>query len=301
MLILVYGLVWSSHGICAQGSSSSLDELRAPPIEIAEAQVSFVQNTFVAAPIAGVVSNVFVSEGEHVVDGDELLRFDFEQAQTELEAARAAFEAARLVSENDVDARYAKRSLEVHQRELEQSLLANERFSGSVSQTEIAKLRLVVDQSRLAIEKAEHERAIAQAKSREKLAAAKIAESRLGKHRVKSTVSGYVVEVAVEPGEWTDAGEPVVRVISLDPVRVECFIDGKKHGSELVGEKIQFIVRSADGRELKPLTGEVTFVSPELHPVTGQSRLWATVQNPELAARAGMSGRLIIQPTSLHP
>jgi macrolide-specific efflux system membrane fusion protein len=268
-------------------------------IAIADAQVSLIQNTFIATPIAGLVAEVSVAEGDRVEAGSRLVQLDAQQTQTELEAAQAAYEAARLQSDNDVDARYAKRTLEVRQRELQQSLIANEQFPGSISQTEISKLQLVVDQSRLAIEQAEHEMQVASAGAREKLAAAKIVEARLDRHRVLAPVSGIAVEVAVEPGEWVEVGKPVVRIISLDPIRVECFVDGRQHGAELVGGAVEFFPTQADingDTAAPPLRGKVSFVSPELNPVTGQARLWATIENPGLSARAGMLGRIVIAP-----
>lgn len=264
-------------------------------IEVPDAQISLIQNTFIAAPIPGVVSRVLVEEGQSVKVGHPLVQLDAEQATTELEAAKAAFEAARLQGENDVDARYARRTLEVHQQELKQSAIANQQFAGSISATDIAKLQLVVDQSRLAIEQAEHEMAVSRATAQEKLAAVKMAEARLRKHGVQSAVDGVVVEIDVEAGEWVEGGKPIVRVVSLNPVRVECFVDGRNHGSELVGRAVQFVPSKAgvdDFASKKALTGKVTFVSPELHPVTGQARLWATIDNPDLAARSGMKGSL---------
>lgn len=267
-----------------------------PTIRIDDAQVSLIQNTFIAAPIAGVVAEVSVAEGDQVDVGRPMIRLDDEQVRTELEATKAAYEAARLKADNDVDARYAQRTLEVRTRELEQSVEANRGFAGAISNTEIAKLQLVVDQAKLAIEQAEHDLQVAAAGANEKFAAAQIAEARLVKHRVTAPVAGQVVEVAVEPGEWVEAGKPVVRLISLDPIRVECFVDGNAYGSELVGRSVDFFASGAnDSNGLKkPLRGTVTYVSPELHPVTGQARLWATIQNPKQMARAGMRGRLVI-------
>jgi macrolide-specific efflux system membrane fusion protein len=287
-------------------SQESTPEAAAPvssgDIEIADAQVSLIQNTFIAAPIAGFAARVLVAEGDRVEQGRELVRFDSEQVEMELEAARAAYDAACLESDNDVNVRYAKRTMEVHQQELKQSMDANRKFTGSVSESEIAKQQLVVDQARLAIEQAEHELQIALAKAREKLASAQIVEALLRKHGVRSTVSGLVVEVAVEPGEWMEAGSPIVRIISLDPIRVECFIDGTKYGPELVGRSIEFRPNAAGAAAVaeatEPLLGEVTFVSPELHPITGQSRLWATIKNPKLTVRAGMRGRMVIHADS---
>jgi macrolide-specific efflux system membrane fusion protein len=266
-------------------------------LEVDSAQVSLIQNTFVATSIAGIVAEVSVSEGDRVKLGDRLVQLDTEQAKTELEAAKATLDAATLQSANDVNVRYARRTMEVRQRELEQSLEANQRLPGTFSESEISKQQLEVDQARLAIEQAEHDHSVARAKVREKEAVITITEARLRRHGINAPVSGRVVEVAVEPGEWVDTGKPVVRIVSLDPVRVECFIDGSELGEELVGRKVVFYPASSRQAEstASPLTGHVTFVSPELHPVTGQARLWATVANPHHAALAGMQGRLLIE------
>ncbi len=293
--LLGVGLGLFGHPSIASAEEANPKKVK---IEIEDAQLSLIQNTFVAAPIAGVVSEVLVSEGELVEVGHRMVQLDDQQVRTEYEASQAAFEAARMEADNDVDARYAKRTLEVRIRELEQSLEANQGFAGAISDTEIAKQQLVVDQARLAIEQAEHELRVAQANATEKAAAAKIGLARLTRHAVEAPVSGQIAEVAVEPGEWVEAGKPLVRVIKLNPIRVECFVDGQLYGSELVGRSIAFHPSVTDGNSEpgKPFVGKVTYVSPELHPVTGQARLWATVENPAQRARAGMRGRLTINP-----
>jgi macrolide-specific efflux system membrane fusion protein len=265
-------------------------------IEIEDAQASLIQNTFIAAPISGVVAQVLVSEGDQVELHDPLAKLDDQQAMTELEAAKAAYEAARLEGDNDVDARYATRTLEVRQKELQQGLDMNRGIKGAVSKTEIEKLRLVVDQARLAIEQAGHQQRVARAKAIEKRAAVDISQVRLQRHSIQTTVAGSVAEVAVEPGEWVEAGKPIARLISIDPIRVECFVDGRQYGPELVGRKVEFYRLLPQGSDGKPekITGKVTFVSQELNPVTGQARVWATMGNPDRKVRAGMHGRIVI-------
>ncbi len=265
-------------------------------VVVEDAQVSLIQNTFVAAPISGVVAAVKTHEGATASSGDVLVALDDDQARTELEAATAAFDAARLESDNDVDARYATRTLEVRKKELEQSLEANAGLAGVISETEIETQRLVVDQARLAIEQAMHQQNVAAARAVEKQAAVKMAKAKVDKHLVRAPVTGAVVEVVVEPGEWVEVGKPIVRLISLNPIRVECFIDGHKHGPELTGRRVEFYIenRPTQSSDATKLVGEVAFVSPELNPITGEVRLWATVENPDRAVRAGMKGRLVI-------
>lgn len=298
--LLVFGMLMCPTVVAAEASS---DE--AILLQVDEAQVSLIQNTFIATPIAGVVAGVDVSEGDHVDVGRLLVRLRADQAETELLAAESAYEAARLESENDVDQRYAVRTLEVRQQELQQSEDANRTYANTVSGTEIEKLKLVVDQSRLAIEQAEHTRKVAAAAAKEKNAAVQIAMARLNRHSIKATVSGMVTEIDVQPGEWVEAGKPIIRVISLDPLRVECFIDGRLYGSELEGHTVRFypsgISNHAAGATSNSdaLVGHVDFVASELHAVTGQVRLWATIPNPEQKVRSGMQGRLVILKTKI--
>ena len=262
------------------------------PITIANAQLSLIQNTEIAAPMAGVVDAVVVKEGDQVVAGQPMVQLNADQVTTELSAARAAFQAAQLEANNDVDIRYAKRTLDVRRRELQQNVEANQGFAGAISDTEIAKLELVVAQSELAIEQADHDQQVATAAAREKAAAAEIVQARLDKHSIKAPIESSIVQIDVQPGQWVEAGQPVVRLISLDPIRVECFVDGRKYGDDLVGRSVEFTL---EGKSQKPLKGKVVFVSPEIHPVTGQARLWATLQNAEKKGRAGMRGRLEIK------
>ena len=267
-----------------------------PVVRVPEAQLSLIQNTLIAAPMAGVVDAVMVKEGDRVTAGQQMVQLNADQVTTELRAADAASQAAELEASNDVDARYAKRTLEVRRRELQQNMEANEGFAGAISDTEIEKLRLVVDQSELAIEQAVHDLQVAAAAAREKAAAAEIVKARLEKHTIRSPAVSQVVQVDVQPGQWVEAGKPVIRLISLDPIRVECFVDGRQHGDDLIGRQVEFEFAEA-GRAAfnKKLLGEVVFVSPEVHPVTGQARLWATLNNPEKQGRAGMRGKLTIK------
>jgi len=268
-------------------------------IEVDDAQVSSIQNTSISAPIAGIIESIAVSEGDEVNKGDQLIQLDAKLVRTEYDAAIAAMQAAKMESDNDVDARYARRALEFHVRELRQSEQANTKFSGAVSDSEVEKLRLVVDQARLAIEQAEHEQLVAKARTSEKQAAVRIAKQRVDDHSITASVGGQVVEITVQLGEWVEAGKPVVRIISLHPIRVECFVDGRQQAQQWFGKPVKFLCRESSvdkEQKTKMMTfrGRVDFVSPELHPVTGQVRLWATVQNPDGWLQSGMRGKLII-------
>ncbi len=282
------------------GGASMLlaDDAKSKPIVIEGAQTTLVTDLTLAAPIAGRVMSVTATEGQQVSKSDVLVQLDDRRAKAELAAAESAAKAAELRSTSDVDQRYAERTREVRMRELEQSIDANKRYQNSVTATEIDRLQLVIDQAGLSIEQARKELEVAEAQADEKLSLVEMAKLRLSEHRVDSPVEGNVAETMVSVGEWVEAGAPLLRVVSLDPIRVSGFVDGRVHGSDLKGRPVEFEWMQSIGGEDQSivLSGEVTFVSLEVHPVNSQVRMWATLRNPDQLARPGVRGTMRILP-----
>ena len=280
------------------GGPSVLSADDSNAIVIKNAQTVLVTDITLAAPIAGRVMSVAVTEGQEISKNDVLVQLDDRRAKAELAAAESAAKAAELRSTSDVDQRYAERTREVRMRELEQSIDANKRYQNSVTATEIDRLQLVIDQAGLSIEQARKELEVAEAQADEKLSLVEMAKFRLSEYRVDSPVEGNVAETMVSVGEWVEAGAPLLRVVSLDPIRVSGFVDGRVHGSELKGRPVEFEwTQSIDGKDQSiVLGGEVTFVSLEVHPVNAQVRMWATLRNPDQTARPGVRGTMRILP-----
>lgn len=268
-------------------------------IVIESAQATLVTDLTLAAPIAGRVKLMAVTDGQEVTKHEVLVQLDDRRARAELAAAESAAKAAELRSTSDVDQRYAERTREVRMRELEQSIDANKRYKNSVTGTELDRLQLVIDQAGLSIEQARKELEVAEAQADEKLSLVKMAAFRLAEHRIESPVLGSVAETMVAAGEWVEAGTPLLRVVSLDPIRVSGFVDGRLHGSELKGRPVEFQWTESIGGENRSvlLRGEVTYVSLEVHPVNSQVRLWADLRNPEQKARPGIRGTMRILPS----
>lgn len=258
-----------------------------------QAQASLRFNVTIAASMPGEVAVVDVTEGQQVVAGERLVQLDDAVARAEWIASQRALDAADLQASNDVDAKFAKRSLDVKLREYEQSEAANKTFRGTVSDTELDRLRLVVDQSRLAIEQAEHERKVAVAQAGEKEAIAHAAEVKLKKHSVVAPRDAQVAEVLVQVGQRVDAGEPMVRLMDVLSLRVECLVDADQVTELQAGQSVIF--EYADKLSCQ---GTVDFVSPEINPVTKQVRILATVENTSGQLRPGTQGKLFSLPKS---
>jgi multidrug efflux pump subunit AcrA (membrane-fusion protein) len=258
-----------------------------------EAQLSLITEVKHSVPIAGLVKTVLVQEGMTVRVGQELLRLDDELARKQVTEKQLEAEVAQAQSRNEAPRRYGQATLRVHESELVRSKSANQQFRNSVSETELRRLELLVDQSQLTIEQAERDQQIAGLTAAWKRAATETAETLVEKHTVKSAIDGIVVQVETAPGEWLNAGDSALRIIQLDRLRAEAFVDGKRYGSELLGTVVRFRILdgSVEGSPLE-VEGRVTFVSPEVHPVTGQIRIWCEIDNGTGRLRPGVRGFL---------
>jgi macrolide-specific efflux system membrane fusion protein len=101
--------------------------------------------------------------------------------------------------------------------------------------------------------------------------------------------------VNLHQGEWVPAGKAVVRVLRVDRLRVEGFVQSKKATGDLVERRVTLTV-DLGGKAASEFEGIVVFVSPEVNPVNGQVRVWAEVENKKLLLRPGLRGNLTIHP-----
>jgi macrolide-specific efflux system membrane fusion protein len=268
-------------------------------LAVEDVQVTLVADVQAPARQDGVLAALSVKEGDLVSQGAELGRLDSELAQIDERLARTELEISRLRAENDVDRRFAQKSLEVAKSELARSLESVTNFPKSISKTELDRLRLVVEKTGLSIEQSDRdlqEAALTKSLKRQTVDAAR---KRLYDQRISAPAAGMVVQVFRRPGEWLNKGDPVVRIIRLDRLRTEAFVDGTRFGANLIGCPLTLTTKLPPGDVVGRFQGRITFVSPEVQPVNGQVRVWAEVENPQLTLRPGVHGSLTIDISSL--
>ena len=278
LLILAISLV----GHAAHGEESAT-------LVIESAVLSPLHAAEVPAQQVGVLREIVVEEGATVEAGAVLAKLDARQAK--LDVAKARLEAAQAAAKanNRTKVEYAEKSLEVARAELKRSQESIAQFAKSISQSQIDVEQLTVEKLGLEMKQAEHEleldRFALQLKEQE-LAAA---ELKLQQHSVEAPFAGTVVLIRGRVGEWLEVGAPVVRLVAVDTLRSEGFLDVDDAASDLVGREVLF--RSDTGTVAK---GTMRFVSPEMDAVTRQVRVWAELANPTGEFRSGQQGSLEI-------
>jgi RND family efflux transporter MFP subunit len=263
-------------------------------VVVEQAVASLIENIQIPAEEAGVIREYTVGEGDFVAAGDLVAQLADEVQEMEVTIAEAEFQAARLAASNDADIEYAEKSSEVARKTLERSRQANQRADRAVSRTELERLQLEFERGLLARQQATMEREIALAQMEVRQARLEAARLRLQQREIRAPISGMVVERLAQAGEWVNAGQPIVRVIRMDRLRLKCILPASSFDDSLTGRRVEFETSVPPDGRVMTFTGRVTFVSPEIILQRDQIAVWAEVENPELKLRPNNSGTLRI-------
>ena len=129
--------------------------------------------------------------------------------------------------------------------ELKRASESMEKYKKSVSATELDRLRLEAERAALQVEQARQELKIAGFTLRLKQNEVDYAAWTLDRLRIKSPLDGMVVEANQRPGEWVEPGETMFRIVRIDRLRVEAFVDARHASNSLVGRDVKLTVDSA--------------------------------------------------------
>lgn len=266
-----------------------------PGIQVDSVQVTLIKQVVVPAEEAGVLDSAMVKEGDLVKEGDILARIGDAEAQLDRRKAQLEMDIAELRSKNDVSIRYAKKSSEVMAAELKRSEEAVASVKTAVSKTELDRQRLAVQKTDLEIEQAEmdlkEQDLNYQLKANEYALATRAVERR----EIRSPLSGKIVEVSKQRGEWVEPGNQVFRIVEIGRLRVKGYLNINQLLGVSEGRPATLFI-DLPGRPRLEFPGKLVFISPEVNEVNGeQVEIWAEVENKNLTLRPGMHGTLVIQ------
>lgn len=254
------------------------------------------------------------------------------EAELRLATLEVSLRVARTIAENSAAVDIARTDEGSASVQLERARAAKERNSSSVSDAEMTRLTAQLRKAELAVEEASSRMATAQLQvsqqeaalaeqraaisrhrhladqERRKLSqAARIADTRgvelelaqsiLQRRSVISPIDGVVARVYRQPGEFVEAGTPILRVIQLHSLRAEGFVDVALADPALNGRPVRIQVTGI-GRTPQSFDGVVTWVGQEVEPLNQQVRIWAEFDSPRLSVYPGMTAEMMILPPS---
>jgi len=219
-----------------------------------------------------------VGEGDLVRRGDLLAQVDDLQARQVLAIQELRLRAAEQGAANDVNVRYCLSNLKAIEAECQEAAEKNKTAPGTVPKKELRTLLLNLQRAKLEVEQAEQNLATARLAVRVHKAELEAAGEELHRYRITAPIDGVVVRRYRYGGEWVQAGEPVLRIIRMDRLQVEGFVDaGQVAPHELAGRAVLIKARVSRGRE-ETFQAAVAFVSPVTE-AGGKVRIKAKLEN----------------------
>ena len=209
---------------------------------------------FDAGQVEGQVRRVAVRENDRVAPGGLLLEIDPTQYELNVEKARAAVTSAEAMF----------RELTLFDDRIEDATIREER-------ERVARSRSNLDQARVDLRQA---------------------ELNLERTRIRPGFPGRVASLKVVPGQWVSAGDELLTVVDLDPIKVEVQV--------LEGE-VTFLT---PGREARvsfsafpdtTFTGTIETINPIVDQTTRTAKVTVMVPNPDGRILPGMYARVSLE------
>lgn len=284
-LFVVAGLLGFGRVAEAQVSGVNQDE-NSSRIEVLGAILKTIESTELAAHVAGVVQALDVREGDVVESGQSIGKLMDESIKLKLEQLKSQVEMLKEKQSNDIDQRLAEKGKAVAENEYQRALNANARVPDTYPRNEMDRLKLVADEAGLELERAIYLQGIVKYDVKSAISEYKQTYELFKRHQITAPTSGVVVSVDKRAGEWVEPGAALLKIVRIDRLRVEGFVQIQEALKELVGRSAKIEVDT--GGEIHVLDGKVTFVSPDANPVNSQVRVFIEVDNTGRAIRPGL-------------
>ena len=220
--------------------------------------------------IRGVAQEILVRRGDVVKKGDTLVRL-------ESGVQRAAVALARARSENTAELSSRKESMN----------LANKlraRMENLYRDNNVSHQLLEESQSQAVIAKSNWD----QARENDLLAELELKQATeiLSLRTITSPISGMVVERMISPGELITEDQPIMSLVSIDPLYVEVIIPAEEFNVVHRGSTATVIPSQPIGGRYE---GEVTVVDSIIDAASGTYGVRVELANPDNQLPAGLS------------
>jgi biotin carboxyl carrier protein len=271
-------------------SRPAAGELRLP-----QSMVLLIEQNDLPARQAGVIEQLVLEDGTPVREGTSVKKGQIlgklDDADASARRRAAEMEQRVAVAEKgkaDASIQAAHATTKVAEAELAESIAINKRSPAAVAETQIRRQGLTVQRAASEAIVAEREVETAALMIDAKGAQLEVATISLNQHRIMSSLDGMIVELYRRAGEWVSPGDPIMRIVYMDKVRVQGFVKADAYTpDQLAGREVEVIVSLPAGR-VEKFTSHISFASPLVE--SGNFRVWCDVANRQ------HSGHWILRP-----
>lgn len=248
----------------------------------------FAEDLDIAAETSGIVQQLNVAEGDLIGNQEVLVTLKDQRAQLEFELATLQLELAEQKARSEVDSKFAKETIALAEKNIQRSTVAGT----AVAQSEIDQYQFEKKRGTLALEQAAQDRVLSVLEAKTAAAQKDLADYDLGLHKVRAPIEGVVVELYQRPGEFLQAGQPLLRMVKNDVMRISAAIDLEK--ASQLRKDLPVLFHPSHSTQTEPYSGKIIFVSPETFGEIRTVKVLAEVQVPQRNLKAKVAGLLEI-------
>lgn len=277
------------------------DVVQRPVLVAASGTVEAVRTADIGFQVPGLVTQVWVEEGQAVRKGQVLAQID----ATDYGFGLQASEGQAAVAQANLDKAQAGTRAE----EMEQARAAYEKAEDeyhryrqlyerkSMAPVDFSKVEALYRAAKAQYEMAKNgarpeDRDAAGASVSQALAQVAASRKRVADTRLVSPIDGILARRAIDPGENVSAGLPVFSIVDLRTVHVRVGIPEADIGRIHTGQHARITVPALDGREFP---GRVELVGVAADPNSRTFTAKISVPNPDLRLKAGMIAEASIE------
>ncbi len=255
---------------------------------------------------AGVLLELTAFEGQEVKEKQLLGRIDDAQPRLQKKAAEAERTVSAEKGKSTINERYAAKASDVAYQEWQKGLESNRKAPGSVSEVEIMRLQLTWEKGKLEYERAQEERKIEGLTTAAKDVDVEAADDAIRRRQLVSPIAGTVVELTPHVGEWLKPGDPVLKIVNMEILKIEGYVNIKHYRQDELQNRT--VIAEVDMGTKTPLQvpAKITFVSPIVEP-GGEFRIKVEIQNRknpqsgEWILKPGLSAELVLSGAAGNP
>ncbi len=271
------------YGMTADGIELTVNPVLIKVIE--EVEVPAIQE--------GPIMAIHVTEGQVVQIGQPLMQLDDQRARLKQQQAELEQKIATKKSNNRSGLLFAETEVRVTNSSLQRALESRKRFPDTPSQAEVDEIELRVAQAKQHLEQANQEFQLADLAKDLSSKNLALASLEVDRHQIKAPIQGAVIEIIARRGEWVRPGEPLVRVMRIDRLKVEGFLKRDAIYPGLLERAVTVIVEGSEG-ERERHVGKIVFISPVVDSNDRTQRIVAEVDNSKGLLGPGLRAKMLI-------
>jgi multidrug resistance efflux pump len=268
-------------------------------VTIPGCSISADEESLVPAQESGMLTHIYVREGQEVTAGRLLAQIDDVIPRMRHEVATNKLKVAQKQATDDIDVRYANAAYKVADAKLDRSLKANHQTSHAVSDEVVDEQKLEKEKFWLSIAKAQKDLDVAMLQENVSAAEDKAAAADEDHRKIFAPFDGVVIDLLPHKGEWLQMGDPVLKVVNVRKLRVQGFLNPSQYRPADVQNRNVSVEVKFPG-EPKPIAfnGRVVYVKPALE-MSGDFLVRAEIDNVQLQNGSwlispGMTGDMVI-------